>query len=167
MNVKTHLFIFCVFLWAASAGLSDNSPILQIRLAVLAVPGSSPPANSDKMTLRKSNRPNGQTSVEVLYVERTVLLDLKDLKTTRVVISESSGQPVIDVTFTDQGRQRFADLTRHNIDRRLAIIIDGQVHSAPVIRTEIAGGKAEINGDFNRTEAEDLSARINAALNPK
>lgn len=118
------------------------------------------------MNLREVNSATGRTGPEVLYVERNILLDQNDLEPTRVVTSKSSGQPVIDVRFTEQGRQRFAEITRQNIDRRLAIIIDGEVYSAPIIRTEITGGKAEISGNFTQGEAEALSRRINAALKP-
>ena len=162
--MKASLCLSYLFVTAASVALCANPPMFQIRLATTAAPGIPAPANCDKMTLRKVNRPNGETSLEVLYVQSEVLLDQYDVQATHVVTSETSGQPVIDVAFTDQGRKRFAEITRHNIDRRLAIIIEGTLYSAPVIRTEIPGGRAQINGDFTRTEAEELSKRINEAL---
>lgn len=162
--MKLGFLLVYVFVATAAIASSTNSSLFQIRLATSAVSEAAPPPNCDTMKLQKVNPATGRTSLEILYVDRNVLLDQNDLQATRVVTSASSGQPVIDVTFTDQGRRRFAEVTRNNIDRRLAIIIDGQVYSAPVIRTEIPGGKAEISGDFTQQEAEDLSHRINEAL---
>ncbi len=162
--MKRYLLGFYLLLATAAAASSTNSPLFQIRLAFSAVPDTAPPPNCDKMILRKTNPVTGGTAIEVLYVQHKVLLDQNDLQTTRVVNSESSGRPVIDVTFTEQGRQRFAEITRQNINGRLAIIINGEVYSAPVIRTEIPGGKAEISGNFTQEQAEDLSRKINEAL---
>jgi preprotein translocase subunit SecD len=100
----------------------------------------------------------------MLDVDRAILLDQNDIKVTKVVVNKASGQPEIAVTFTEGGRKHFADVTRQNIGKRLAIIIDKQVYSAPVIRTEIPGGKAELSGHFSQREAEDLSKKINRAL---
>jgi len=55
-------------------------------------------------------------------------------------------------------------MTRRNVGKRLAIIIDGQVYSAPVIRTEISGGKAEISGNFSEQEAKDLAKKMSEAV---
>ena len=166
MKIKSCVSVFISCFLTAATVYAANSSMFQIRLATPAVPGAAPPADSDQMKLFQHDRASGRTKVEMLYVQRTVLLDKNDLKTTSVVTSSSTGQLVIAITFTEQGRRRFAEVTRQNIDHQLAIIIDGRVYSAPLIRDKISGGQAEITGDFTRNEAEDLSRRINETLQP-
>ena len=50
--------------------------------------------------------------------------------------------------------------TRDNIGQRLAIVIDGKIYSAPIVRSEITGGKAVISGSFSDQEATDLAVRL-------
>jgi len=74
------------------------------------------------------------------------------------------GNPIINIAFTDAGRERFAAISRQNIGKRLAIVINGQVRSAPVINSEITGGKVQISGRFSEPEAKKLAAEISAAI---
>jgi preprotein translocase subunit SecD len=61
-----------------------------------------------------------------------------------VSIDEMSGSPRVDLVFTADGGQRFAELTRGLVQRRLAIVLDGRVLSAPVVMEEIDGGRAMV-----------------------
>ena len=56
---------------------------------------------------------------------------------------------------------------KENINKRLAIVLDGHLYSAPVIRSEISGGKAQITGSFTEEEANALAAKINDAISGK
>ena len=78
--------------------------------------------------------------------------------------TDTSGHSRIEITFSDEGRKKFAEVTREKIGQRLAIVIDGQLYSAPTIRTEIPGGKAEISGNFSKEEANVLAAKIIQAI---
>jgi SecD/SecF fusion protein len=71
---------------------------------------------------------------------------------------------LIQIVFTADGKKRFAEVTRESVGRRLAIVIDGRLHSAPRIMTAIPGGKAEISGSFSEPEARELAAKITASL---
>ena len=75
------------------------------------------------------------------------------------------GQATIQITFTDDGARQFAEVTRQNIHKRLAILINGQVCEAPIIQMEIRGGTAHIDGRFSKQEAKALAKKINDALN--
>ena len=55
-------------------------------------------------------------------------------------------------------------LTKENLNKRLAIVLDGHLYSAPVIRSEISEGKAQITGSFTEEEARELAAKINNAI---
>ena len=116
------------------------------------------------MTLVNVNNANGRTNQETLYVEKAVLLDRHDLKNTHVVTDTLTKQPEIAFELSAAGQKRFAEVTRQHIGKRLAIIIDGQVCSAPVIRSEITGGKGQISGNFTKEQARELSNKINRAL---
>ncbi len=103
---------------------------------------------------------------EVLNVQKTVLLDQKALNSAELS-TDAMGHPIIDITFTDAGRKQFAKITRDNIGKRLAIIIDGRLCAAPVIRAEISDGKAQISSDFTKGEAGSLAKQINDAVQKK
>lgn len=70
---------------------------------------------------------------------------------------DERGLPALGVRFTDRGRQRFAKLTRKNIGRRLAIVLDGRVHGAPWIRSEI-GARAIVEGGETGFDPVELRA---------
>jgi len=66
------------------------------------------------------------------------------------------GRPVVEFSLTLEGADIFADITRNNVGRRLAIVLDGKVRSAPVIQTEILGGRGQITGRFTLDEVNTL-----------
>ncbi len=66
----------------------------------------------------------------------------------------------VEVVFTEEGRQKFASLTKNNVEKHLAIIVDGEIVSAPIIKTPITGGMARITGDFSEAEANRIAEGI-------
>jgi TolB-like protein len=74
--------------------------------------------------------------------------------------------PTIVIQFDSQGTSRFAAITRENIGKRVAILLNGEVLSAPVIRGEIGGGKAQISGNFTLDEAFQLSVNLKSGTLP-
>jgi preprotein translocase subunit SecD len=84
-----------------------------------------------------------------------------------VPASTSSGAPQIDIEFSEVGQELLAAITKENLDKRLAIVVDGKLYSAPVIKSEIPGGKAQISGSFTEEEANKLAAKINDAVSGK
>ncbi len=110
-----------------------------------------------------TNTTSGARS-ETLHVQKTPLLDYTAVKSATVTSDGSSGAPVINVEFSEEGRDLFAAVTKENLNRRLAIVLDGHLYSAPVIRSEITGGQAQITGAFTEQEAAQLAAKINEAI---
>ena len=104
---------------------------------------------------------------ETLHVQKTPLLDHSAIRAAAVSRNELSGTPQIDIEFSEVGKELFAAVTKENINKRLAIVMDGQLFSAPVIRSEITAGKAQITGSFTKEEARELAARINVAISGK
>ena len=78
--------------------------------------------------------------------------------------SDSAGQPAVNFTLTPEGKSRFAAITRENIGRRLAIVVNGRVVWAPIVRDEIAGGAGQINIRFSAEQAENMAREMNTAI---
>jgi len=113
--------------------------------------------DTQKMTLAHKPSIPGQSSDELLYVQKTSLLDRTDLRLAEVQTDVITGAPEIKITFTGRGATRLAQVTRQNIGKRLAIVIDGRVISAPEIRSQIPGGKLVFSGRLTKEEAADLA----------
>jgi preprotein translocase subunit SecD len=79
---------------------------------------------------------------------------------------DNFGQPYVSLTFNSRGARQFARVTGENTGRRMAIVLDGTVYSAPVIQEKITGGRASISGRFTTDEAHDLSIVLRAGSLP-
>ena len=141
----------------AVARVTAAPPIIQFRLVV-----DNPTADSEPMTVVQPNNSPKQPQPEVLNVQKEVLLDHTAVKSATVEV-DPLGNTVIGIKFTNDGAKRFAEVTRENVRKRLAIVIDGKLYSAPHIMSEITGGNAAISGKFTKEEAENLAARINGS----
>ncbi len=80
--------------------------------------------------------------------------------------SKGFGEPYVSLTFNSKGAQIFANVTATNVGKRLAIVLDGKVVSAPVIREAIPSGQAQISGNFTVEQANDLSVILRAGSLP-
>lgn len=89
-----------------------------------------------------------------------------DLKDAQVVFDQTTGQPVVALEFSDEGADKFAQITEKNIGKPLAILIDEVPISAPVVQNKIVGGSAQITGDFSLEEARNLVIQLNAGSLP-
>jgi RNA polymerase sigma factor (sigma-70 family) len=98
---------------------------------------------------------------EVLYVQKTPLLDLTAVASACLVTFWQTGGPEIDLTLTPQGASQLAKLTRENIDKRIAITFNGQLYSAPVIRAELTSGKIPVMVPLPEDQARELVQKIN------
>jgi preprotein translocase subunit SecD len=91
-------------------------------------------------------------------------MDYTAIRSVNVSQNGSSGQPAINIELSEEGKELFAAITKENLNKRLAIVMNGQLHEAPVIRSEITDGKAQITGNFTAEEAQALAAKINEAI---
>jgi protein-export membrane protein SecD len=90
----------------------------------------------------------------------------KYLKGAKVEFDQTTYKPQVGLEFNSEGAKIFEDLTERNVGERLAIYIDNQLISAPVVQEKISGGKAQITGDFTIEEAKDLAQNLNAGALP-
>lgn len=82
------------------------------------------------------------------------------------VQTDTLGRPIIHFTFNSAGGKQFGIITGDNVNRELAIILDGKVYSAPVIKSRIPGGSGIIEGQFTDEEARDLALVLKAGALP-
>jgi RNA polymerase sigma factor (sigma-70 family) len=143
---------------ASSVAAQPNKPApFQLQL-VLDEPGE----NTEPMT----NNASGARG-ETLHLQKTPLLDYTAISSATVTRNQSSGAPEISLEFSPEGKELFAAITKENLNKRLAIVLDGHLYSAPMIRSEISDGKAQITGSFTEEEARDLIAKINNVIGGK
>jgi protein-export membrane protein SecD len=90
----------------------------------------------------------------------------KNLKSASVEFMSQSGKPEVAIEFDAEGTKMFADLTKENIGKQIAIFLDRQVISAPTVQTQITDGKAVITGSFTLDEAKKLAQRLNEGALP-
>lgn len=90
-----------------------------------------------------------------------------DLSSAKVGFDQQkSGQPVVQIQFTADGGTKFESITGANVGKPLAIVLDNQVISAPVVSEKISGGSAVISGNFTLDQAKNLSIELNAGALP-
>ena len=102
-----------------------------------------------------------------ILLEKKAVLTGDALTDARVDFSQRAfGEPYVSLTFNNKGARLFSQITGQNVNRRLAIVLDGVVQSAPVIRERIPSGKAQITGKFSVDEANDLAIILRAGALP-
>ena len=89
-----------------------------------------------------------------------------DLQFSGTGSGQIAGEPIVAVEFNSEGKDLFAKITRENKDQILAIFLDNQIISSPVIRDEISDGKAVISGGFKAEEAKELVRNLNYGALP-
>jgi preprotein translocase subunit SecD len=89
-----------------------------------------------------------------------------DLKQATVVFDQSTGQPQVSLSFTADGSKKFADITKRNVGKVVAIALDDQVIEAPRVNEPIFGGSAVISGAFTTQTAKTLQIQLNAGALP-
>ncbi len=80
--------------------------------------------------------------------------------------TDEFGNSLVQLNFTPQGAKKFYNVTKQNINKPIAILLDGNIISAPVVRGAIGGGKAQITGQFTPSEVSRLTIQLNAGALP-
>lgn len=90
----------------------------------------------------------------------------KELENSQLVFNQQTGMPEVSLKFDDQGKELFKQITEKNVGKRVAIFLDEEIISAPVVQDVIRDGQAVINGSFSVGEAKDLARRLNEGALP-
>lgn len=107
----------------------------------------------------KRRNPDGSESLVPYLVSKKPAKGLtgKNIKRAMPVRDPMSNQPQISFQLDSEGAELFGQLTKENVGRQLAIVLDGQLYSAPVINSPILGGQGVIEGNFDLKEAQELA----------
>ncbi|MBW2015852.1 MAG: protein translocase subunit SecD [Deltaproteobacteria bacterium] len=130
-----------------------------------ALKGNIPPG--DEILKQVTVDPQTGIKKEVPYLlKRRTLLTGEYLTDARVQIDSQYNEPYVSIAFDARGAKLFERITGEHIGKRLAIVLDNHVYSAPVIRDKISGGRAQITGNFTMEEARDLAIVLRAGALP-
>ena len=124
-----------------------------------AVPGAVAPLGDVELPM--ANNPQQQ-----LDVLADVAVDGADLENAQASTDPQSGQWVVNFTFNSLGAREFSDVTTANVGKPFAIVLDGKIIEAPVIREPITGGSGQISGGFTPQSATDLALLLRAGALP-
>jgi len=112
----------------------------------------------------QSNTATGTATTTLDEIYEPTGLTGRYLEDARLEFNHTTGDPYVSLSFNDDGADLFAEITGTNQGRMLAIFLDGEVISSPVIQTEIRGGEAQISGGFHgadgREEARELANNL-------
>ena len=115
---------------------------------------------------KRINKETGAVRKIPVLLKKQAVLTGDLLSDAKVNIDTRFSEPYVSLSFNDAGAKIFEEITAENVKKRLAIILDDTVYSAPVIQEKIAGGNAQITGHFTMEEAKDLSIVLRAGALP-
>jgi preprotein translocase subunit SecD len=155
--------------------LDDESPIAA-QLPASIAPGDEEkilkefadkiPEDDEILFGRVRNKETGVEVKLVYLVKKQSLMTGEFLTEARVNIDQRFNEPYVSLSFNSTGAKLFEQITANNVKKRLAIILDNNVYSAPVIQERIAGGNAQITGTFTMQEAKDLAIVLRSGSLP-
>jgi SecD/SecF fusion protein len=119
---------------------------------------SAPPPG---VTIRNGKRPG-----ERYAIEDRVMLSGERLSDARLGFDAITGEPVVTFRFDGVGSRQFAEITKNNVGKPFAILLDDEVLTAPIIQQPILGGSGQISGNFTSESASDLAALLRAGALP-
>lgn len=128
-------------------------------------PGQIPAGSEVLYEVRQDPETNRTVKIPYLIKKRTLLTGAY-LTDARVSFDNRYNEPFVSIDFDKKGGRIFAKITEANVKKRLAIVLDKTVYSAPVIQEKIGGGQARITGSFTTEEARDLAIVLRAGALP-
>ena len=142
--------------------LGLTEPIIQRegqRRVIIELPGIKDPD--------KAIQTIGKTAMlEFKDEEGNTLLTGTDLKDAQAAMNQQNNQAVVNLEFSSEGADKFADATLQNVGRQIAILLDGEILTNPVVREPIMGGRAEISGQRDLEEAQSLAILLRSGALP-
>ncbi len=162
---------------ADSAGLNLNEMVAQARATGQWEDGESVaklnrvlqsrlPDNSSIHFEKETDKQTGRESLTPLLLDNKILMSGEMIKDAQVRIGGTFNEPYVSLEMTNRGGKVFGQVTERNVGKRMAIVLDDTVRSAPVIRERILGGSAQITGNFSHEEAADLAIVLRVGALP-
>jgi preprotein translocase subunit SecD len=131
-----------------------------------ALDGNVPPGS--EILYQATDADKGQAAVkkQPYLIKTRTLMTGAYLTDARVQIDSQFNEPYVSIDFDRKGAKIFERITGENVKKRMAIVLDNKVYSAPTIQEKIPGGSARITGSFNAQEAHDLAIILRAGSLP-
>ena len=127
--------------------------------------GTTPPPGDELLYERRVDPETKQERRIPIVVQRKAMLSGADVADAEVRLDQGN-QPYVSLTLTPAGGKVFAQVTTDNVGRLMAIVLDGNVYSAPRIQERIPSGQAQITGSFTLEQARDLKIVLKAGALP-
>lgn len=157
--------------YSRAINLIGRTALLEFKLvdeemaAEQAMKSGIPPG--DEILYQKTTDPGtGRTTRTPHLLKKRTLMTGEVIVDARVRIDSQFNQPYVGLKFDSRGARMFDRITAANVKKRLAIVLDNNVYSAPVIQERISGGEAQITGQFTMEEARDLAIVLRAGSLP-
>ncbi len=158
-------------------GLQDPTELLHILKTTAKMTFQMVDSSADIVAAMKGNVPIGDQLLQkdtgdakgppqYDVVEKRVLISGDRLTTAGWANDQQTGQVVVTFRFDSVGAREFADITKNNVGRQFAIVLDNKVLTDPVIREPIIGGSGQIEGNFTVKSANDLAVLLRAGALP-
>lgn len=139
---------------------------LEFRLVDDRAPQNSIPADSEVLYESSLEQPGEQLKRIPYIVKKKPALSGDIITSADLAFDQYTERPFISLNLNDEGAKRFAALTGEMVGKQLAIVVDGNVISAPVIRDSIAGGRLAVSGNFTMQSAQDIVAALSSNYLP-
>jgi len=149
---------------AKAKDILGRTATLEVRMVDESAEGLAAERNAGPVPFGSERYPdrNGATVI----VKRDVILTGENLTDAQAGFDSQTQEPVVNLTLDGKGARVFRDVTRENVGKRMAILLfekgRGEVVTAPVIRTEIGGGRVQISGRMTTQEANDTALLLRA-----
>ena len=124
------------------------------------------PDDAELLKEKSVDRTTGAVSEIPIVVQKKAMITGDLLTDAQVRIDSQFNQPYVGIEFNSLGAKLFDQVTAANVGKRFAIVLDNNIHSAPVIRERISGGSAQISGNFTEKTASDLAIVLRAGALP-
>ena len=135
-----------------------NSPEVALR--------DGPPPGTEILYHVQTDKETGRTTKTPYLLRKRALLTGEYVTDARVTIDQQFNEPYVNLNLDAKGSTLFERITEAHVKERLAIVLDNNVYSAPVIQEKISGGRARITGSFTMDEARDLAIVLRAGALP-
>ena len=122
------------------------------------------PSGVMALPLLEKGHDGSETATRLIAVEKDAMLSGEDVADAQPTFEKNRAS--VSLSFNSRGATLFENVTGENVGRRMAIVLDDKVYSAPVIQQRIAGGRAVITGQFTTQEATDLAIVLRAGSLP-
>lgn len=147
------------------AGIKDVNQAINIIGQVPFLEFKEQRSEEETTKMIEEAQKNGGILTEDPYYKPSGLTGKQLVKAT-VTFDQTTYKPQVDLELNSEGAELFAKITKNNIGKRVAIYLDSQPISEPVVQTEIPNGRAVITGNFNIVQAKELAGRMNAGALP-